>query len=61
MTKRERMEAKIERVVELEYDQLDKRLIMGEITQYQYDEEARAIDGWARDMYNDLDMEAFRW
>lgn len=57
MTKRERMEAKIERVVELEYDQLDKRLIMGEITQYQYDEEAREIDTWAREMYNDLDME----
>lgn len=59
MTKRERMEAKIERVVELEYNQLDKRLIMGEITQYQYDEEAREIDKWARDMYNDLGMEAF--
>lgn len=59
MTKRARMEEKIERVVELEYNQLDKRLIMGEITQYQYDEESRSIDAWAREMYEEMDMEGY--
>jgi hypothetical protein len=55
MSNRDRMLTKIERVVELEYDQLDRRLMKHEITQDQYDDEARAIDEWARDMYNDMD------
>ena len=54
MTKYQRMEANIERIVELEYNQLDRRLMKHEITQDQYDEEARAIDEWARWMYDDL-------
>ena len=53
--KYQRMEQKIERFVELEYDKLDKLLMNDEITQDQYEEEARMIDEWARDMYNDLE------
>jgi hypothetical protein len=55
MTNRDRMLTKIERVVELEYDQLDRRLTNNEIDQATYDEEAKHIDEWARDMYNDMD------
>jgi len=55
MTNRDRMILKIERVVELEYNQLDRRLTNHEITQDQYDEEARLIEEWASDMYNDMD------
>ena len=56
MTKREQQEARIERIVELEYNQLDKLLTNGLIDQDKYDEEARAIDEWARATYEDLDM-----
>lgn len=56
MNKRARMEANIERIVELEYNQLDKRLMRNEITQDEYQEEARGIDEWARWMYDDLAM-----
>lgn len=55
MTKYQRMEEKIERIVELEYNALDRRLMNGEITQDQYEDEAREIDAWARDMYNDME------
>jgi hypothetical protein len=55
MTKRTNMEEKIERIVELEYNQLDRRLTNHEIDQAQYEEEARLIDEWARDMYNDME------
>jgi hypothetical protein len=55
MTNRDRMILKIERIVELEYNQLDRRLINHEIDQDQYDEEARLIEEWASDMYNDMD------
>jgi hypothetical protein len=55
MTSRDRMLTKIERVVELEYDQLDRRLTNHEIDQDTYDKEAKLIDEWARDMYNDMD------
>jgi hypothetical protein len=48
-------EAKIERIIELEYDRLDRRLMKHEISQEEYEEEARAIDEWARDMYNDME------
>lgn len=54
MTKYQRMEANIERIVELEYNQLDKRLMRGEIDQDQYDQEARGIDEWAQWSYDDL-------
>lgn len=53
MTKYQLLEAKIERIVELEYDQLDRRLMKHEITQDEYDDEARAIDEWAREMYDE--------
>jgi hypothetical protein len=55
LTKRQRMEIKIERIVELEYDQLDKQLTNGLIDQDQYHEEAKEIDRWAREMYYDLE------
>ena len=55
MTNRDRMLTKIERVVELEYDQLDRRLTNHEIDQDTYEKEAKLIDEWARDMYNDMD------
>jgi len=56
MTKTYRdLERRIERIVELEYDQLDKQLTNGLIDQDQYHEEAREIDAWAREMYYDLD------
>jgi hypothetical protein len=55
MTNRDRMLTKIERVVELEYDQLDRRLTNNEIDQATYNAEAKLIDEWARDMYNDMD------
>ena len=55
MTDRNRMEEKIERLVEIEYNQLDRRLANNEIDQDQYNDEVRAIDEWARDMYNDMD------
>jgi hypothetical protein len=48
-------ERRIERIVELEYDQLDKKLTKGIIDQDQYDEEAKDIDQWAREMYYDLE------
>lgn len=54
LTKYQRLEARIERIVELEYDQLDKRLTNQLIDQDTYNEEARAIDEWARWMYDDL-------
>ena len=56
LTKRQRMETKIERVVELEYDQLDRRLTNHEIDQDTYDKEAKLIDEWARDMYDELHL-----
>lgn len=56
MTKFELMEAKIERIVELEYDQLDKRLMRGEISQDEYDEEAKEINRWARDTYLEFEL-----
>jgi hypothetical protein len=52
------MEEKIERIFELEYNQLDLRLANNEIDQDTYNDEVRAIDEWAqwvRDMYNDMD------
>ena len=55
-TKRLRMEALIERIVDLEYDQLNHLLRSKQIDQDQYQEEARAIDEWARLSYEDLDM-----
>jgi hypothetical protein len=55
MTNRDRMLTKIERVVELEYNQLDRRLTNNEIDQATYNAEAKLIDEWARDMYNDMD------
>ena len=55
LTKYQRMEAKIERVVELEYNQLDKQLTNEEIDQDTYNELARDIDKWAREMYNDME------
>ena len=55
-TKRLRMEALIERIVDLEYDQLNHQLRSKQIDQDQYQEEARAIDEWARLSYEDLDM-----
>jgi len=54
MTNRDRMLTKIERVVELEYDQLDRRLTNHEIDQAYYDEEARLVDEWAREMYAEV-------
>lgn len=53
LTKYQLLEAKIERIVELEYDQLDRRLTNNEISQDEYDDEARAIDEWAREMYDE--------
>lgn len=53
LTKYQLLEAKIERIVELEYNQLDRRLTKNEITQDEYDDEARAIDEWAREMYDE--------
>ena len=55
MDHRARMEQKIERIVELEYDLLDMRLINHQIDQDTYNEEARAIDEWARESYADLE------
>lgn len=56
MNKYQLLEARIERIVELEYNQLDKRLTNGLIDQDKYEEEARSIDEWARWMYDDLSM-----
>jgi len=56
MTKTYRdQERRIERIVELEYDQLDKQLTNGLIDQDQYHEEAKEIDAWAKQMYWDLE------
>ena len=55
MDHRARMEQKIERIVELEYDLLDMRLINHQIDQDTYNEEARAIDEWARESYADME------
>jgi hypothetical protein len=55
MTDRNRMLEKIERFIELEYNQLDLRLANNEIDHDLYTDEVRAIDDWARDMYNDMD------
>lgn len=55
LTKYQRMELKIERVVGLEYDQLNLRLTNNEIDIYQYEEEAQQIEDWARKMYEDLE------
>lgn len=54
LTKYQRMEMKIERVVELEYNKLDKLLMRNEIDQDTYDNEAREVEEWARLMYEDL-------
>lgn len=56
MDKYQRMEANIDRIICLEYEQLDKQLRNGLIDQDQYDEEARELDKWARWMYDDLSM-----
>ena len=56
MNKYQRMEANIERIVHLEYLQLEKQLTNGLIDQDKYEEEARSIDEWARWMYDDLSM-----
>lgn len=56
MTKYQRMILQIERIVELEYNQLDRRLTNHEIDQDQYDEEARLIEEWACDMYDDIHL-----
>ena len=55
MTKlsRKQLEDRIERIVELEFNQLDQRLTNNEIDQDQYEEEARAIHEWAREMYDE--------
>lgn len=53
LTKYQLIEAKIERIVELEYNQLDQRLTRNEITQEEYEDEARSIDEWAREMYDE--------
>lgn len=57
MNKYQRMEANIERIIHLEYLQLEKQLRNGLIDHDKYDEEARAIDEWARWMYDDLAMQ----
>ena len=53
LTKYQLIEAKIEHIVYLEYNQLDRRLTNNEITQEEYEEEARSIDEWAREMYDE--------
>ena len=53
LTKYQLIEAKIEHIVYLEYNQLDQRLTRNEIDQDTYNEEARAIDEWAREMYDE--------
>jgi len=53
MTRLERIEAQIERIVALEYNQLDRRLTNNEIDQDTYNEEAQSIDEWAREMYDE--------
>lgn len=55
MSNRDRMLTKIERVIGLEYDQLNLRLTNQEIDLATYEEEAQLIEDWARDMYNDMD------
>jgi len=47
-------ERRIERIVELEYDQLDRRLTNNEIDQATYNKEAKLIDEWAREMYDEM-------
>lgn len=54
LTKYQRMEANIERIVYLEYDQLNLRLANQEIDLATYEEEAQSIEEWARWMYDDL-------
>ena len=54
MNKYQRMEANIERIVYLEYDQLNLRLTNQEIDLATYEEEAQLIEDWARWMYDDL-------
>lgn len=53
LTKYQLIEAKIEHIVYLEYNQLDQRLTNNEITQEEYEDEARSIDEWAREMYDE--------
>lgn len=62
MTKlsRNQLEARIERIVELEYDQLNLRLTNQEIDLATYEEEAQLIEDWARATYEDLDMRDVR-
>lgn len=54
LTKYQRMVIKIERIIELEYNKLDKLLMRNEIDQDTYDNEAREVEEWARWMYEDL-------
>ena len=49
-----RQEELIERIVELEMDRLDKKLIDGEISQEQYYTEAAELFKWADETYTDF-------
>lgn len=53
MLTRNQVEDRIERIVELEYNKLDRSLMNGLISQDEYNVEARAIDDWAREMYDE--------
>lgn len=50
----ERQEELIERIVELEMDRLDKKLIDGEISQEQYYTEVAELFNWAEETYADF-------
>lgn len=50
----ERQEELIERIVELEMDRLDKKLIDGDISQEQYYAEVAELFKWADETYTDF-------
>lgn len=49
-----RQEELIERIVELEMDRLDQKLLSGEISQDQYEAEVAELNAWAEETYADF-------
>lgn len=48
-----RQEELIERIVELETDILDKKLMNGELTEDEYEDALNDLDYWAEETYRD--------
>jgi len=48
-----KLESLIERIVELETDNLDKKLMNGELTEDEYEDALNDLDHWAEETYRD--------